>query len=68
MAGKHGGTRVGVCVVRVETDASAGLLITVTSRRDVRDHARETTRHTATVEGALECVAEFLASLDQIEL
>lgn len=68
MAGKHGGTRVGVCVVRVETDASAGLLITVTSRRDVRDHGRETTHHTTTAEGALDCVAEFLASLDQIEL
>jgi hypothetical protein len=67
VAGKYGATRVGVCVVRAETDASAKLLITVTARRDVEDSARESVVCTATVETALACVADFLASVEQDE-
>jgi len=67
MAVQRGGTRVGVCIVRAETDASAGLLITVTARRDVQDDKRESVRRAATVEDALACVAEFLAAVAQDE-
>ena len=64
MAAKHGASRVGVCVVRAETDASARLLITVTARRDLDYAARESVTRTVTVETALACVADFLASVE----
>ena len=67
MAGKYEASRVGVCVVRAETDASAKLLITVTARRDVDDSACESVMRTATVDAALACVADFLASVKQEE-
>jgi hypothetical protein len=65
MVGRYRATRVGVCVVRAETDASAQLLIKVTARRDVDDAAGETVLHTASVEAAIARVAEFLASVEQ---
>lgn len=64
MAGKHGASRVGVCVIRAETDASARLLITVTARRDVEDAACESVTRATTVETALACVAAFLNSVE----
>jgi hypothetical protein len=64
MAVEHGKTRVGVCVVTARTDASAGVLITVTARRDVDDAPSESVLHTARTEAALARVAEFLASVD----
>lgn len=65
MTGKSQGSRVGVCVVRAEVDRSTGLLITVTARPDVDDSAGESLVHTVTVDAALECVAEFLAAVEQ---
>jgi hypothetical protein len=50
----------GLCVVRIETDASAGLLITVTVRTDVDDPDTESVLRTAAVEIALGRVAVFL--------
>jgi len=65
MAGEFGETRCGLCIVRVETDASAQLLITVTARRDVDDSARESVLRTASIDAALARVAEFLAAAGQ---
>ena len=62
MAGRYATTRCGLCIVRVETDASAQLLITVTARQDVDDSARETVLRTASVDDALARVVDFLAA------
>jgi len=63
MAGNHGASRTGVCIVRAETDASARLLITITARRNVEDATRESVLRTVSVETALACVADFLAAV-----
>lgn len=55
-----GGTRIGVCLVRVETDASAGLLFTVSARLDVNDAMGEIVLRTAVVDDAVEQVRRFL--------
>ena len=65
MAGIQGRTRAAVCVVRAETDASAGLLITVTARLDVEDSASESVLHVATADAALARVAEFFAAVER---
>lgn len=61
MAGRCGGSRVGVCIVRVVTDASAGLIITVTACHDLNESRRESVVHTTATQTALARVAEFLA-------
>jgi hypothetical protein len=65
MPGKYGETTVGVCVVRAEADASAGLTITVTARPDVDDDAGESVLHTASIAAALAKVGEFLAAAER---
>jgi hypothetical protein len=64
MPGTSSRSGVGVCIVRAETDASAGTLITVTARPDIDDPARESVLHTPAPDVALARVAEFLAALE----
>jgi hypothetical protein len=52
---------VGVCIVRAEHDASAGMLITVSTRLDVEDAASEAVLTTATPNEAVVRLKEFLA-------
>ena len=63
MPGKDGGTTVGVCVIRAEADASAGLVFTVTARPDVDDGECESVLHTVSTDAALARVAEFLEAV-----
>jgi hypothetical protein len=52
--------RTGLCVVRVETDAAAGLLITVTAQQDLDDARSESVLRTTSVDAAADQVAAFL--------
>ena len=50
----------GLCLVRAEPDASAGVLITVTVRPDLDDADRQTVLRTADVDEAVHRVRDFL--------
>lgn len=50
----------GLCIVRTEPDASAGVLITVTVRPDLEDAGRQTVLRTADVDEAVHRVRDFL--------